>query len=199
MRSVSEHELDQWLADGKTLERDGRGPKVVSLADGLFLKIFHTRRHPILARLEPAALRFARNTEALRQRAIAAPQVTETFWLDHKAGLSGCLYAPLAGESIDRIFRRDPDQAQRLIPDLARFIRKLHRSGIYFRSLHLGNVLLLPDGQFGLIDVLDLKVRRAPLNRWLVRRNFSHLRRYLERARFQSFPFEKLEHCYWAE
>ncbi|MFC3608425.1 phosphotransferase [Stutzerimonas tarimensis] len=199
MRTVSEDELQQWLADGKMLERDGRGPKVVSLADGLFLKIFHTRRHPLLARLEPAALRFTRNTEALRERGIAAPQVTETFWLDHKTGLSGCLYTPLAGESIDRIFRQDAEQAQRLIPDLAKFIRRLHQSGIYFRSLHLGNVLLLPDGQFGLIDVLDLKARRGPLNRWLVRRNFSHLRRYLERTRFQGFPLERLEHCYWTE
>jgi len=55
MRIVTAQQLESWLATGKVLEKDARGPKVVALQSGQFLKIFHTRRHPLLARLQPAA------------------------------------------------------------------------------------------------------------------------------------------------
>ena len=195
MRIVSAQELENWLASGKVLEKDARGPKVVALENGLFLKIFHTRRHPLLSRLQPAAKRFTQNAKRLRQLGIAAPEVTESFWLDRQTGLSACLYHPLPGQSIEQLYRQAPQQADSLLPPLARFIRHLHQRGIYFRSLHLGNILLLPDGQYGLIDILDLQFKRAPLNRRLVQRNIQHLRHYLQRHKLLEFPlYELLEH-----
>jgi hypothetical protein len=55
-----------------------------------------------------------------------------------------------------------------LLDSLARFIRHLHRQGVYFRSLHLGNILQLPGGNYGLIDILDLQHKRRPLNSWQI-------------------------------
>lgn len=199
MRIVTAQELESWLASGKVLERDARGPKVVALDNGLFLKIFHTRRHPLLARLQPAARRFARNAERLRQFDIPTPQVREIFWLDSKTGLSGCLYEPLPGYSIEQIYRQAPHQMDASLPRLAGFIKQLHRLGIYFRSLHLGNILLLPDGQHGLIDILDLQFKRKALNRWLIQRNFQHLSHYLQRRKLTEFPLEELIDRYWRE
>lgn len=192
MRIVTAQELESWLASGEVLEKDARGPKVVMLANGLFLKIFHTRRQPWLARLRPAAKRFAYNAERLRQTGIPAPVVVELLWLDRQAGLSACLYHPLPGKSIEQLYRQAPQQAAQLLPSLASFIYKLHRRGIYFRSLHLGNILLLPDGDHGLIDVLDLQYKRRSLNSWLVQRNFQHLRHYLSRRKLTDFPIESL-------
>lgn len=192
MRIVSAQELESWLASGKTLEKDARGPKVVALADGHFLKIFHTRRHPLLARLQPAARRFTRNAQRLRQLGISTPQVVELLWLDQRAGLSACLYRPLPGQSIEQLYRQAPQQVTELLPSLAGFIHQLHQLGIYFRSLHLGNILLLPDGQYGLIDILDLQCKRRSLNAWLVQRNFQHLRHYLSRCKLQEFPLDEL-------
>lgn len=192
MRIVTAQELESWLTSGKVLEKDARGPKVVELPDGNFLKIFHTRRHPLLARLQPAAARFARNAQRLKQLGISAPQVVELLWLDQRAGLSACLYRPLPGHSIEQLYRQAPRQVTELLPSLAAFIRQLHQLGIYFRSLHLGNILLLPDGQYGLIDILDLQCKRRPLNTWLVQRNFQHLRHYLSRSKLQAFPLEEL-------
>jgi serine/threonine protein kinase len=192
MRIVTAPELENWLANGKVLEKDGRGPKVVALHDGDFLKIFYTRRHPLIARLRPAAKRFASNAETLLKLGIAAPKVTECFWLNPKKGLSACLYQPLPGQSIEQLYKQSPERVQDLLPDLAGFILSLHRAGIYFRSLHLGNILLLPSGGFGLIDILDLKVRARSLGTRLVRRNFQHLSRYLARNKIESFPLNKL-------
>ncbi|MDR2164248.1 MAG: phosphotransferase [Zoogloeaceae bacterium] len=204
MRAVPAQELEDWIATGETLERDGRGPKVVMLegeGEGLFLKIFHTRRPAWQTRLRPPALRFARNAKALRARGIFAPEVTECLWLDQSRGLSACLYRPLPGISLERLLRQDPAAIPLLLPDLARFIRTLHVGGIYFRSLHLGNILALDPGQtedarhFGLIDILDLECFRRPLGPWRIHRNFRHLRRSLAR-RALDFPIGELRRLY---
>ncbi|TBW31991.1 toluene tolerance protein [Azotobacter chroococcum] len=196
MRIVSAQELEKWLESGRVLEKDARGPKVVALDDGRFLKIFHTRRHPLLARLQPAARRFCRNAGELGQRDIRTPQVIETFWLDRAAGLSGCLYRPLPGISVEQLYRQEPQRITELLPALAGFIRHLHERGIYFRSLHLGNIIRMPDGQFGLIDILDLRCRQGALSAWQVKRNLGHLRRYLERRKLTDFPFDALCELY---
>jgi hypothetical protein len=198
MRIVTAQQLESWLASGKVLEKDGRGPKVVALENGLFLKIFHTRRHPILARLQPAARRFADNALRLQQLGIIAPKVVETFWIDRSIGLSACLYEPLPGQSAEQIFINDPQQGAQLLPSLAAFIRQLHQRGIYFRSLHLGNILQLPGGGYGLIDILDLRLKRRPLSDKLITRNFRHLSHYLERKKLPDFPLDELLRCYHA-
>ena len=199
MRIVTAQELESWLTSGKVLEKDARGPKVVALPDGRFLKIFHTRRHPLLARLRPAAKHFARNAHLLNASGIATPTVTEVFWLDKSLGLSGCLYRPLPGTSLEALFHQAPDKLQTVLPNLAAFVRQLHREKIYFRSLHIGNILLLPDGRFGLIDFLDLKQHTLPLTSWHIKRNLRHLQSHLCRQKLTGFPTEKLIQLYYKE
>jgi hypothetical protein len=207
MRIVTTREVENWLASGKVLEQDGRGPKVVALGNGpekglrkeLILKIFHTRRLPLLARLQPAARRFAKNAEILKKLDIPAPEVREIFWLDPASGLSACLYAPLPGLTLEALFRQTPEGISPLLPRLAHFIQRLHRQKIYFRSLHIGNILLLPDGNFGLIDILDLKRTTLPLGPLRIRRNLRHLTRHLERRHLTAFPADELCRLYWQE
>lgn len=192
MRIVTARELEIWLTSGQVLEQDARGPKVVALPDGRFLKIFYTRRPLLQSRLWPAARRFRHNTERLRARGVASPGVAEIFWLNRAKGISACLYTPLPGISLEQLLRDGDPRLEMELPTMARFIHHLHRQGIYFRSLHLGNILLIAPGQFGLIDVLDLRCYPFPLNRGLVRRNFEHLRSYLQRRKLEHFPLERL-------
>lgn len=197
MRIVSAQELEDWLASGKVLERDARGPKVVALPDNRFLKIFHTRRYPLLARLQPAAHRFAENALALQRLKIPTPDIIDTLWIDKRRGLTACIYQPLAGISIQDFYLANPNQVESLLPSLAAFIRTLHKSGIYFRSLHFGNIILLPNHQYGLIDFLDIKFKSRPLRNGQIARNFRHLERYLQRRAVMSdFPIEKLHQLY---
>jgi hypothetical protein len=205
MRIVTAQALEDWLKNGEILEKDARGPKVIALKSGpesgLFLKIFHTRRHPLLARLQPAATRFEKNTQCLKKLGIPAPEVVDRFWLDalSEKRLSACLYRPLPGISLERLFRQDPEDIKTLLPGLAHFIRQLHQKRVYFRSLHVGNILFLPEGGFGLIDVLDLKHCVLPLGRWRIERNFQHLLRHLERSGLKDFPIEELCRLYHQE
>jgi len=197
MRSVSAEELQRWIAGGQVLERDARGPKVVRLSDGRFLKIFHTRKAALLARLMPPAQRFARNAELLHRHGIAAPQVTDKFWLDRSKGLSACLYLPLAGQSLEQILRDAPHELEQMLLSLSRFIAELHAKRLYFRSLHLGNIIKTSESSFGLIDFLDLRQKTLPLTKWHVQRNFRHLESYLQRRKITHFPLQKLEQLYW--
>lgn len=65
-----------------------------------------------------------------------------------------------------------------LVVQLGKFIAELHAKGIYFRSLHLGNIVLTPDGQLGLIDIADMDI--YPWKLWFSTRlrSFRHLTRY---------------------
>lgn len=199
MRIVTAQELESWLTSGKVLEKDARGPKVVALDNGLFLKIFHTRKHPLIARLWPACKRFADNARLLARLQIPTPSISEVFWLDKRTGLSGCLYHPLPGTSLEALFHQSPDKLQALLPKLATFVRQLHRKKIYFRSLHIGNILLLPDNSFGLVDFLDLKQHALPLTSWHIKRNLRHLQRHLCRNDLKGFPVDELIRLYYKE
>ena len=57
-------------------------------------------------------------------------------------------------------------------------------------------ILLLPEGGFGLIDFLDLRIKHRPLHRLLVRRNLNHLRSYLRRSGIEDFPWTELLELY---
>ena len=192
MRIVTAQELESWLSPCRVLEKDARGPKVVVLQNGLFLKIFHTRRQPWLARLRPAAMRFAQNAARLQDIGVPAPNVVELLWLNRQEGLSACTYEPLPGQSVEQLYRQAPQQVEGWLPALAKFICQLHRHGIYFRSLHLGNIVLLPNGEHGLIDILDLQFKPKPLTPWLIKRNFQHMQNYLSRRKLTEFPAETL-------
>jgi len=196
MRIVTANEWQQWLAQGEVLEKDGRGPKVLRLADGQLLKVFRPRRRLWLARLTPQAERFATNAARLQARQIRVPAVGECFWVDRRQAVSGCLYIPLPGLSMEQIYQQSRGDFDALLPQFSAFVRTLHQRGIYFRSLHLGNVLHLPDGDFGLIDFLDMHFRRGPLPPRLVKRNLAHLRGYLGRKRIDDFPWEALLKAY---
>ncbi|MCL2021218.1 MAG: hypothetical protein FWG81_03745 [Betaproteobacteria bacterium] len=58
------------------------------------------------------------------------------------------------------------------------FIIRLHSLGIYFRSLHLGNIILTTDGKLGLIDFSDLYIYHRPLPVFMCRRNIRRMLRF---------------------
>lgn len=196
MRTLPAEQLNEWISSAEVLEQDARGPKVLRLASGHLLKIFRTRRRHFIARLRPAALRFQLNAVELSARGIIAPKVCDTFWLDRSAAVSGCLYEPVVGQPLDKLLRNQRADFDAGLPALAAFIFRLHQQGIYFRSLHLGNILLTPAYEFALIDFLDIRFKHAPLGNFLVKRNFRHLHNYLIRSGTANFPWTELQANY---
>lgn len=175
MQALAHERYQQMRAGAITLEADSFGDKVLRLAGGEFLKLFRRKRLLSSALIWPYAQRFANNAQGLQRLGVPCPQVIGVYRL---AALQRDVvhYHPLPGLTL-RQLRDTPDAPSDLFERLAVFIASLHEKGIYFRSLHLGNVVLTPNGELGLIDIADLKIQRRPLSRAQRLRNFRHMLR----------------------
>lgn len=181
------------LVDGaNVLEEDSLGPKVYKLSNGSFLKLFRRKRLLSSALINPYSYRFWRN--AIRLTKLGIPTLTplELYQLPDSS-LSAVLYRPLEGKTLKDIYLSDPSNFGKYLPDLVEFIRHLHRNGIYFRSLHLGNIVLTPQGTLGLIDIADLSFQHRKLSKAKARRNLAHFSRLLENLDIaKQFPLAAL-------
>ncbi|MCF7534517.1 lipopolysaccharide kinase InaA family protein [Pseudomonas petrae] len=174
-----EHSAYLALRENATvLEADGSGDKVLLLEDGTILKLFRRKRLISSALLFPYAQRFADNIDALKKRAVPCPEVIATYRI---ASISrdAVRYTPLPGLTIRQVLKEHGESAP-LRAELGTFIAHLHDRGVYFRSLHLGNVILTPESKLGLIDISDMKCQRRGLSDSKRLRNFQHLLRYKE-------------------
>jgi tRNA A-37 threonylcarbamoyl transferase component Bud32 len=170
----------QSLAQGADIvEADTRGPKVLLLPDGSYLKVFRRKRLLSSALWYPYARRFADNAGRLAARGIPCPQVLRVYSFPIiRAHVVH--YLPLAGETLRHLIHSTADEAtlHALRTQLGGFVAELHAKGIYFRSIHLGNVVRGDDGRLGLIDIADMRIGRSGLSRRLRKRNLAHLLRY---------------------
>lgn len=178
MQPLSEAEFERLSAAAEVLEQDAHGPKVLRLPDGNMLKLFRVKRRWSSACISPYSKRFCRN--ALRLARLQVPTLTVmSCYRLARPGWSAVLYRPLAGDTLRQIARAG-GLNQGLLEKLGAFVAGLHDKGIYFRSLHLGNIVLTPAGDLGLIDIADLSIKPWPLFCGQRLRNFRHLCRLQE-------------------
>ncbi|WP_434456992.1 O-antigen ligase family protein [Stutzerimonas urumqiensis] len=179
-RTLSRGQLNELLQTARTIEEDGHGVKVAELADGNYLKLFRRKRVVSSALWSPPSRRFADNAKQLQSLGIAAPLI-DCFVRVSAAKLDGIIYRPLPGDTLRNRWRTLGDEEREEdIRQFGTFLGQLHQLGIYFRSLHLGNVLMQPNGRLALIDVADMTISQHALSHWKRRRNLTHMLRYSE-------------------
>ncbi|MBM5813013.1 MAG: toluene tolerance protein [Gammaproteobacteria bacterium] len=171
-------EHDDYLAlraGAEVIERDRHGDKVLRLADGSYLKLFRRKRLISSAAWYPYAQRFADNALALAERGIPCPVVLAVHRIP---GIrrEAVRYRPLEGRTLRQLIR-EGSEPPRLRERLGGFVALLHAKGVYFRSLHLGNIVLTPAGELGLIDIADLRAGKRPIPAHRRRRNLQHMLR----------------------
>jgi len=190
MKLISGDEYQRLAQDAKVLERDAFGDKVLLRKDDRIIKLFRIKRLLSLSFVYPYSLRFSQNAQKLNRLGVPSVQVDTLFYCS-SIRRHGVVYPLLQGETLSDILENGQDK-EGLMLQLARFIAELHQKKIYFRSLHLGNVLRLTDGELGLIDVADLSFCSFPLTVWQRKRNFRHLfRRAEHRVLFEQFGIER--------
>ena len=191
--------LNTMIANARILEQDSHGPKVYLLSDGNILKLFRRKRFFSSALFRPYSKRFIDNALELQKRGIPTLTVLESYQLD-APGMTAVLYRPLPGQTLRQLSSQEGFDWQQNLEPLVVLIRRLHEAGIYFRSLHLGNVVVTPDNQMVLIDVADMRFLRAPLSQALVKRNLQHFARYIAREQLNDdFPMHALEQALLAD
>ncbi|BDX17340.1 MULTISPECIES: lipopolysaccharide kinase InaA family protein [Halopseudomonas] len=179
MQHLATEQFESWLGNAEVIEKDGHGVKVLRLADGSFLKLFRYKRLFSKNRLISPAKRFSRNATLLHQLNIPCPRIISTYRLSNPER-SVVHYTPLEGETIRHLLRQPDTSTGNLLRATGAFIAELHNAGVYFRSLHPGNIIYTPERRFGLIDIADLSCQKSPLSNWQRRRNLRHLLRYNE-------------------
>ncbi len=170
---------DDYLAlreGGKVIEQDGHGDKVIILADGTFLKLFRRKRLITSAAIWPYAQRFANNAKKLEELGIPCPKIIQVYRIP-SIERDAVHYYPLPGTTLRDLYRGDLEYPADLRERFLKFVEHIQDLGVYFRSIHLGNVVLTPDDELGLIDISDMKIFRRPLSQWQRRRNEEHVSR----------------------
>jgi len=175
---LSASTFDTMTAQGHVIETDDPATKVLQLTDGSLFKLF--RRRPWAGSFNPYAERAAINSNQLRSMGIATPQILNLYRL--KDGISAVHYQQLPGQTLRQALQSMSSAIERqaLVERFGQFLGTLHGQGVYLRALHLGNVQLMDDNEFGLIDVADMRILPSPLSRLLCRRNLRHMQRYTE-------------------
>ncbi|MBV1889655.1 MAG: toluene tolerance protein [Gammaproteobacteria bacterium] len=177
MLSFSAQYLEQLIADCQVLEADGFGPKVLESADELLIyKLFRRKRWFSSALFSPYAKRFAANATKLKSRGFRTVEVQEIGYCKQLA-YHMVVYDRLPGQSLrDRLKSQTSDvDREKIFVYLGKMMARLHASGVYFRSLHLGNLLWSDGGDFPLIDIADMRFYRRALSTALRQRNFRPL------------------------
>ncbi len=173
MEKISAIELQGLIAQCKVLEADLYGPKVLLSADGQTIhKLFRRKRWFSSALIKPYALRFVDNADRLRALGFNTLEAGGISWC-RGLGYHLVSYPLLVGSSLREHLQRD--ERDGVFTQLGEIVAQLHQNGVYFRSLHLGNLLRLESNELALIDVADIRFYRGPLSKSRRLRNFRPL------------------------
>lgn len=184
--------FQQLIKGTQTIEEDSYGPKVYRFDNGDYLKLFRRKRLLSSALLVPYSVRFWRNAKRLHQLGIPTVTPLQLFKLP-QAGWTAVRYKALSGVTLRSLYEQTQGIDAAQLEQIADFFRILHKKGIYFRSMHLGNIVLTPSKQLGLIDIADLTFQSRPLSRNKILRNLGHFERYLKYNDLKTaFPYEAL-------
>lgn len=172
-RLLTAAEFERMRASAEILEQDAKGLKVLRLENGDILKLFRVKHLISSARLYSHARSFCRNADRFKGLGVPTVTIKQLFHFSD-SNRSAVLYQPLPGCTVRQIAHSEGLNEQ-LLQHMGVFVAGLHRHGIYFRSLHFGNIVQTPVGELGLIDIADLSIRPWRLSCHERLRNFRHL------------------------
>lgn len=176
MKTLKRRDYLAMREGAEILEKDPWGEKVLRLQDGTILKLFRRKRLISSAALFPYAKRFARNADILARIGVPVPEVIDVFRI-HGLQRDVVHYHPLPGKTLRDLEQGglEPSRFELLKNKLTSLIIHLHDKGIYFRSLHIGNVICTPEGKLGLIDFSDMRIHPWALGKYLRERNMRRM------------------------
>lgn len=153
---------------GKSLDQ----PKVFEQSGSTIIKLFYRKKSRLSSdHIRPRAMRFYKNVNKLHTHGYAVPRIDKIqFCPELKIYL--LYYAKIEGKDV-RYLANHGDL--HVISHVAKLMADLHVNGIFFRSIHLENLLYQPDGKMALLDVTDVRFKSRPLNLYERYRNLKHL------------------------
>ncbi len=171
MKRLSKNELQRFVQENQLLLGTLARPGLMLTSNQQVVKFFYPRKFISTSLFIPQAKRFRSNSMKLKQLGITAPDVSELIFCPD-VPVHMAVYPYLKGDDF-RILCSKNDYL--CIDRLPAYIALLHAKGVYFRAIHLGNILQLDENELALVDITDLTVRSDRLTIFQRARNIAHL------------------------
>lgn len=147
-------------------------PKVYEKDGDTIIKLFYPKQRLLSSdRIRPRAKRFYNNVKSLHTHGYDVPKVNKVQFCP-ELKMYVIYYNKIQGNDV-RTLAKHGDL--NIIYNVADLLADLHKNGIFFRSIHLENLLSKPDGKIALLDLTDVKFKSRALTIYLRYRNIKHL------------------------
>lgn len=171
---ISAGQFNDLMSNKKVITTVKAKPKVL-IDDNQVLKCFYDKTKWAKNKFFPPSFRFVKNAERLHQLGVIAPMIS-AFCDCRPQRVMLVTYPKLAGQEV-RACALTGDFS--LFAAVAHFMARLHQKGIFFRAIHLANILTDAD-RFALIDISETRFYPFPLPLRIRARNLAHLLTHCE-------------------
>lgn len=171
MKTLSNSELQRFIQKHRLLLGTLQRPELMLTSRQQIVKFFYPRKSISTSLFIPQAKRFRSNGIKLKQVGITAPEVSELIFCPD-IPVHMAVYQYLKGDDIRNLCSKNNYPC---IDKLPSYIATLHQRGVYFRAIHLGNILQSDENELALVDITDLTVRLDQLTIFQRARNIAHL------------------------
>src|SRR3990167_290226 len=146
-------------------------PKVISTGNGEVIKFFYKKTWFSSNYYAPYAIRFLNNSRKLQTLGVLSPEVTRLKYCQQlKAHIIH--YKKLPGDTLLSLIQNGNHE---LFSHAIKVISYLHKKGIFFRGIHLSNIIYQSNNNMVLVDVTDMAIKDKPLSLPMRYRNLQHL------------------------
>ncbi len=175
MQILTDAQLADLVSRSSLLEGEVNKPKVLLDANGYIYKFFYQPDRILSSRtLFPPFKQFAKNSQTLLKRNIQTVSICDTMTAQDKR-FDAIRYQAIEGRDFREHLKQSDNDDISMIVDI---MAELHHQGVFFRAIHLGNILHRPNGDYALIDISDCWFSFGPLNAFKRARNLAHLMNY---------------------
>jgi hypothetical protein len=144
------------------------------------IKIFNVRGYISSGFFNTYASRIIKNSIKLKEHEIPSIEITNELAFQYNNRLSGVSYKYIPGKTYRDLGNKITKE---MITDLAKYISIIHKKGIYFRAMHLGNILLHNKKLF-LIDIAKIHFYPWPLFIFTRARAFRRMIKYKDDIKY---------------
>ncbi len=178
MKAINHTQYLALTKNARMLESSNLGARVWLTPESRIIKLFYRKRRLSSSLIRPHARRFVRNGKVLFRRGIQSVR-GEAIYRCSSPAADIVVYPILDGTTLRQMPVGSPEFSA-AVSGLPAFLARLHRRGIDFRGIHLGNVLYRPERGFALIDIGFMRFLPWRLHlRWRAK-NFRNIMRYNE-------------------
>jgi tRNA A-37 threonylcarbamoyl transferase component Bud32 len=170
MQKLDREQLENYISANQILYGTTERPGLMLTPDGEVVKFFYRRKKISTGTFLPQAQRFTTNSRKLLERDIPAPLVKDLIYCN-EIPVHMVVYDRIEGKDLRELCQTDGVNGLAHLPD---YFAHLHKKGIYFRAVHLGNILIHAD-EISLLDISDLTTQSSPLGIFQRARNLAHL------------------------